>query len=101
MGTPPTAVFVGKLATATAVWDGGHGWLALIVMINSVLSLFYYLRWLGPAFARPTQRCLETSRTGEVAAWPAATAAVAATASLGLGIGAGFLWAALEGPLLL
>ena len=53
VGTPPTAVFVGKLAAATAVWDGGHGWLALIVMINSLLSLFYYLRWLGPAFAPP------------------------------------------------
>lgn len=101
VGTPPTAVFVGKLAAATAVWDGGHGWLALIVMINSLLSLFYYLRWLGPAFAPPTQPCPETSRTDEVAAWPAATAAVAATASLGLGIGAGFLWAALDGPSLL
>lgn len=100
VGTPPTAVFVGKLATATAVWDGGHGWLALIVMINSLLSLFYYLRWLGPAFARPTQRCPKISRTDAVAAWPAATAAVAATASLGLGIGAGFLWAVLDGPLL-
>ncbi|UUZ46457.1 proton-conducting transporter membrane subunit [Janibacter limosus] len=54
VGTPPTAVFVGKLATATAVWDGGHGWLALIVMINSLLSLFYYPPRLGPAFARPT-----------------------------------------------
>src|SRR5699024_233946 len=48
---PPLAVFVGKLTTATAAWDAGHGWLALIVMLNSVLSLFYYLRWIGPAFA--------------------------------------------------
>ena len=93
-------MFVGKLTTATAAWDGGHGWLALVVMLNSVLSLFYYLRWFAPAFARPTDNAAGFPGPGGTATWPAATAGVAATASLGLGILAGFLWAALEGPLL-
>lgn len=100
MGTPPTAVFVGKLATATAVWDGGHGWLALLVMINSLLSLFYYLRWFGPVFARPVPDSPPAPSLAGLAIWPAATAGVAATASLALGIFAGSLWTALEGSLL-
>lgn len=101
VGTPPLAVFVGKLTTATAAWDGGHGWLALVVMLNSLLSLFYYLRWFGPVFARPAKDSPGFPRPGGAAAWPAATAATAATATLALGILAGLLWAALEGPLLL
>ncbi|APX34596.1 NADH-quinone oxidoreductase subunit N [Brachybacterium sp. P6-10-X1] len=101
VGTPPLAVFVGKLTTATAAWDGGHGWLALLVMLNSVLSLFYYLRWFGPVFARPTEDSPSFPRPGGTAAWAATTAGIAATASLALGILAGVLWAVLEGPLLL
>ena len=100
VGTPPTAVFVGKLTTATAAWDGGHGWLALVVMLNSLLSLFYYLRWFGPVFARPTQESATRRRTGGDA-WAAATAGVAATASLALGVLADPLWTALAtSPLL-
>ncbi|MEW1982550.1 proton-conducting transporter membrane subunit [Citricoccus sp. NPDC079358] len=100
VGTPPLAVFVGKLTTATAAWDGGHGWLALVVMLNSVLSLFYYLRWFGPVYARPPKNSPGFPRPGGAATWPATTAGAAATASLALGILAGFLWAALEGPVL-
>lgn len=52
VGTPPTAIFVGKLTTASAAWDGGIAWLAVAVMVNSVASLFYYLRWIAPSFTR-------------------------------------------------
>ena len=48
VGTPPTAVFVGKLAIATAAWDAGASWLTVAVLLNSVVSLFYYLRWIAP-----------------------------------------------------
>ena len=101
MGTPPLAVFVGKLTTATAAWDGGHGWLALVVMLSSVLSLFYYLRWFAPVFARPAEHTEGFPGRGGPAAWPAATAGVAAMASLGIGILAGVLWAVLDGPLVM
>ncbi|MFC4902513.1 NADH-quinone oxidoreductase subunit N [Kocuria oceani] len=99
VGTPPLAVFVGKLTTATAAWDGGHGWLALVVVLNSMLSLFYYLRWFAPVFARPAQDAMEFPERGGPAAWPAATAGLAAVASLGIGVLAGVLWAVLDGPL--
>ncbi|WP_208092467.1 NADH-quinone oxidoreductase subunit N [Blastococcus xanthinilyticus] len=52
VGTPPTAVFVGKLAVFVAAWDGGLAWLVVIAAINTVASLFYYLRWIAPAATR-------------------------------------------------
>lgn len=88
VGTPPTAVFVGKLTTATAAWDGGQAWLAVVVFVNSLLSLFYYLRWIIPLFQRR-----EETPTGLTAArWSTATAIFAAGLSLALGIAAGPLW---------
>ena len=56
VGTPPTAVFLGKLEVFTAVVDGGYTWLAVVAIVNTVVSLFYYLRWIAPAFlaAEPT-----------------------------------------------
>ncbi|WBB71371.1 proton-conducting transporter membrane subunit [Micromonospora sp. WMMD1128] len=50
VGTPPTAVFAGKLTVFTAAWDGGLAWLVVVAAVNTVASLFYYLRWLAPAY---------------------------------------------------
>jgi NADH-quinone oxidoreductase subunit N len=48
VGTPPTAVFVGKLTVFTAAFDAGLAWLVVVAAINTVASVFYYLRWIGP-----------------------------------------------------
>ncbi|MBN9151132.1 MAG: NADH-quinone oxidoreductase subunit N [Cryobacterium sp.] len=56
IGTPPTVIFFGKLTTFTAAWDGGLVWLVVIAVINSVASVFYYLRWFAPMFFRPVER---------------------------------------------
>lgn len=53
VGTPPTAVFAGKLAVFTAAWDGGMAWLVVIAAANTVLSLVYYLRLLIAPFHTP------------------------------------------------
>jgi NADH-quinone oxidoreductase subunit N len=50
VGTPPTAVFLGKLAIFTAAVDGEFAWLAVVAILNTVASVFYYLRWLAPVF---------------------------------------------------
>ncbi|MGC5168744.1 NADH-quinone oxidoreductase subunit N [Luteimicrobium sp. DT211] len=50
VGTPPTAVFVGKLAVFTTTWQGGMPWLVVIAAAVSATSLFYALRWLSMAF---------------------------------------------------
>jgi NADH-quinone oxidoreductase subunit N len=99
VGTPPTAVFVGKLSVATAVWDGGYAWVAVLLLANTVLSLFYYLRWLAPAF-RPGEPA-ERSLPGAFAplAWSARTAVVAAGLSVVLGLASGLAWQVLDAPL--
>jgi len=43
-GVPPTAGFVGKLYLFGAAIERGYVWLALIAVINSAISLFYYMR---------------------------------------------------------
>ncbi|KQH80903.1 NADH-quinone oxidoreductase subunit N [Mycobacterium gordonae] len=87
VGTPPTSVFVAKLTTAIAVWDGGFPWLAVVVFLNSLLSLVYYLRWIAPVFQKP-----QMSDDFIPGGWSARAAIVAAALSLGLGIAAGPLW---------
>ena len=73
VGTPPTAVFFGKLAVFTSTWDGGLVWLVVVAAINTVVSLFYYLRlFTGPFRAAPE------GRSGP--AFPAAPTSVQATA---------------------
>jgi len=43
-GIPPTAGFVGKFYLFAAAVDSGYIWLALIAVVNSAISLFYYMR---------------------------------------------------------
>ncbi|MDN5748760.1 MAG: NADH-quinone oxidoreductase subunit N [Pseudonocardia sp.] len=50
IGTPPTAVFVGKLTVFTAAIDAGLAWLAVVAVLNTMASVFYYLRWILPVF---------------------------------------------------
>jgi NADH-quinone oxidoreductase subunit N len=43
-GIPPTAGFMGKLWLFGAAIDSGLVWLAVIFVVNSVISLYYYYR---------------------------------------------------------
>jgi len=43
-GLPPTAGFIGKLYLFAALINNGWVWLALVGAINSVISLYYYVR---------------------------------------------------------
>jgi NADH-quinone oxidoreductase subunit N len=43
-GVPPMIGFFGKLYVLRAAYDGGLTWLALLGMIASVISAFFYLR---------------------------------------------------------
>lgn len=85
VGTPPTAVFVGKLTAFTAAFDGGMAWLAVLAAANTVASLFYYLRWIAPLFRdeRPELSQKKESRTALHGA------VTAAALSLVLGVAAG------------
>lgn len=96
VGTPPTAVFVGKLTAFTAAWDGGLAWLVVVAAANTVISLAYYLRWLAPAFRRPA----EEDRPEGPRPYAAAAAVLAAACVLALGAGLGVVAPLVEGPVL-
>lgn len=44
IGVPPTGVFIGKLFLFSAAIDADLAWLAVVGVVNSVLSAYYYLR---------------------------------------------------------
>jgi NADH-quinone oxidoreductase subunit N len=92
VGTPPTAVFVGKLTTATAAWDGNLGWLTAAVVLNSLLSLYYYLRWIVPAFAIGLDPARATARVVRTGTGPTVAAVAAAVASIVGGVATGWVW---------
>jgi NADH-quinone oxidoreductase subunit N len=85
VGTPPTAVFLGKLQVFTAAIDGGYGWLAVLAVANTVASLFYYLRWLAPAFLRQAGEA-GAEALESAGRWAAVVAYAAGAASLAVGI---------------
>jgi NADH-quinone oxidoreductase subunit N len=89
-------VFVGKLTAFAAVLDGGMAWLAVLAAVNTVASLFYYLRWIAPLFrdGQPSPPSEEEggSRTA------GRGAVVAAAVSLALGVAAGVVLPVLAAP---
>jgi len=51
-GLPPTAGFIGKLFLFVALLDAKLIWLAVVGALNSVVSLYYYVRVLRNMFLR-------------------------------------------------
>jgi NADH-quinone oxidoreductase subunit N len=83
IGTPPTAVFVGKLSLFGAAIDSGRTWLAILAIVNTVASVFYYLRWLAPTFLRPPAE--PTDALAPAGTWTRGGAYTAVAISLLLG----------------
>ncbi|MCO7220925.1 proton-conducting transporter membrane subunit [Klenkia sp. PcliD-1-E] len=87
-GTPPTAVFLGKLLTFTAAWEAGLAWLVVVAAAATVASLFYLLRWLAVVlpWAGGAGAAGAGARPGR---WASGTAAVCAAGVLVVGVGGG------------
>lgn len=51
-GLPPTVGFIGKLYLFMSVIEGGFIWLAVIGVLNSVVSLFYYVKVIRNMWVR-------------------------------------------------
>jgi NADH-quinone oxidoreductase subunit N len=83
----------GKLTVFTATADAGLWWLLVIAAVNTVASVFYYLRWIVPAM-RSGDDLPHPGRTGTL------TAYVAAVVSIVVGLAAGPVLAAIDGGLL-
>jgi len=99
VGTPPTAVFLGKLQVFTAAIDGGYGWLAALAVVNTVASLFYYLRWLVPAFLREPREA-GPGALESAGRWGPLVAYTAGAASLAMGIAAAAILPLVNGHLI-
>ena len=65
-GLPPTAGFVGKLYLFAALINDGWVWLALVGALNSVISLYYYVRVFRNIFLRTTEQEQSPLRFGKL-----------------------------------
>lgn len=88
LGLPPLAGFVGKLQVFTAAIDAGQAWLAVVAVVNTVISLFYYLRVIAPAvLAPPAARTpAAAAAVGPGAAPLTAALALTAVATVAVGV---------------
>ncbi|OEV04244.1 NADH-quinone oxidoreductase subunit N [Streptomyces oceani] len=93
VGTPPTGVFVGKLEVFTAAVDGGLAWLVVVAAVNTVASLFYYLRWIAPCFhpagSADSDRPADEGAPRTANRWARGVALTSAALSLLLGLASG------------
>ncbi|MGW3632792.1 NADH-quinone oxidoreductase subunit N [Streptomyces sp. NPDC005122] len=80
-GLPPGIIgLFAKVTVFSAAVDAGLGWLAVVMAVNVVIALFYYLQWTTLLFRAPE---------GEAARHPVPaplTAAIALTAVLGIAL---------------
>lgn len=86
IGIPPLAGFVGKLAVFSAAWDGGYAWLTVLAALNTVVSVFYYFRWIAITYRQPADE--SAAPIQPVYAIARTVACCAALAVLALGLGA-------------
>jgi len=86
VGIPPLAGFVGKFMLFGAAMEVGYTWLAVVAILNSVLSLAVYLRVVVPMY-RPDDAGSETIPTTPMP-WVILVWVIAFTLTLGIGLGA-------------
>ncbi len=81
-GIPPTAGFVGKFYLFSAAIDAQYVWLALIAVINTAISLFYYMRVAMVMYMREAPKTLVVSSSRPL--YWAVTLAVLGTLIIGI-----------------
>jgi len=88
-GIPPTAGFVGKFYIFSAAVQAGYIWLAIIGVMNSLVSVYYYLRITVLMYMRPAE-----AELGPIPFTYGLTFAVVLTAvaTLAIGIFPGFFY---------
>lgn len=82
---PPLAHRVALDQALPRLAAAGAAWLTIALLLNSVLSLFYYLRWIAPLLRT-------AAPVAAVRPWGLRVAIGAGTASVVLGLGSAALW---------
>lgn len=87
-GIPPLVGFFGKFLLFKVTIAGGYTWLAVVAVVNTVLSLFYYLRVIAVTMFKPLEGEVHVLGTGS---WLAllASGVLLVAASLGAEAGLG------------
>ena len=87
IGVPPTSLFIAKLYIFTGAVDSGLAWLAILGVINSVVSAYYYAKIIRIMFLQPSasQDSVPTPVTSLVAL------SLSGAAMLWIGIAPGFV----------
>jgi NADH-quinone oxidoreductase subunit N len=86
IGIPFTGGFFGKFYVFSAAVHGGHVWLAVIGLLNSGIACFYYLRLLAAVYTKPGTEGARLDRLRPVSVAAGIGLAMAAAATLVLGI---------------
>ena len=63
-GIPPFAGFFSKFFVFAAAFHSGHGWVVFLALVNTVLSLYYYLLIVKAMFITPCRQPIPTFRNG-------------------------------------
>ncbi|MGW3655418.1 NADH-quinone oxidoreductase subunit N [Streptomyces sp. NPDC005151] len=92
-GLPPGIIgLFAKVTVFSAAVDAGLGWLAVVMAVNVVIALYYYLQWTAALFRGPEEPeaaaapagTAGTAPTLRVTAPTSLTAAIALTAAVGI-----------------
>ncbi|MEO5884115.1 MAG: NADH-quinone oxidoreductase subunit N [Candidatus Limnocylindrales bacterium] len=74
IGVPPLSGFVAKLLLFLVAIEVGYTWLAILAAVNTVISIFYYVRVLAPVYFGDMAASVPV--LGRTAAWATLSAAV-------------------------
>ena len=64
IGVPPLSGFVAKVLLFLVAIEAGYAWLAVVAAINTVISIFYYVRVLAPGYFAPSAEAIPTLSRG-------------------------------------
>ncbi|PKB64153.1 MAG: hypothetical protein BZY80_03545, partial [SAR202 cluster bacterium Io17-Chloro-G2] len=83
----PTSIFIAKLYIFTAAVNSGLAWLAIVGVINSVVSAYYYVRVIRTMYLQPSVS--QDKVSAPVSSWVALT--LAGATMLWMGIAPGYI----------
>ena len=89
IGVPPTGIFIAKLYVFTAAVDSGLAWLAIVGVVNSAVSAYYYIRIIRLMFLQQAPAAPGAPPSRSPAPW--AALGVSAAVLVFLGVAPGFV----------
>ena len=97
VGVPPTSIFIAKLYIFTAAVKADLTWLAIIGVINSVVSAYYYIRIIRVMFLQPDESTVAAEDRPSRSPAPWVALGIAGASMLFIGIAPGFVMEAARG----